>query len=103
MDGIKENNIEEIKTAGANIFVVGTAIVESDNMEETIETLRNQEGKKGLELKGQVSAIIYSNEINSYTVAKLMNEDFRRNNNSWISPICKPRRQHNCIWRICKT
>lgn len=40
MDGIKENNIEEIKTAGANIFVVGTAIVESENMEETIETLR---------------------------------------------------------------
>lgn len=41
MDGIKENNIEEIKKAGANIFVVGTAIVESENMEKTIETLRN--------------------------------------------------------------
>lgn len=40
-DGIKTDNIEEVKRAGANIFVVGTAIVESENMEGTIETLRN--------------------------------------------------------------
>lgn len=39
--GIKPENIEEAKKAGANIFVVGTAIVNSDNMEETIETLKN--------------------------------------------------------------
>lgn len=39
--GIKPENIEEVKNAGANIFVVGTAIVKSENMEETIETLRN--------------------------------------------------------------
>lgn len=39
--GIKPENIEEAKQAGANIFVVGTAIVNSDNMEETIENLRN--------------------------------------------------------------
>lgn len=39
--GIKPENIEGAKNAGANIFVVGTAIVKSDNMEETIEILRN--------------------------------------------------------------
>ena len=39
--GIKPENIEKAKEAGANIFVVGTAIVESENMEETIGTLRN--------------------------------------------------------------
>ena len=39
--GIKPENIEDAKNAGANIFVVGTAIVESENMEETIGTLRN--------------------------------------------------------------
>ncbi len=39
--GIKTENIELAKKAGANIFVVGTAIVNSDNMEETIEGLRN--------------------------------------------------------------
>lgn len=39
--GIKTNNIEELKQAGANIFVAGTAIVESDDMEKTIETLKN--------------------------------------------------------------
>lgn len=38
--GIKEDNIEEVKKAGANIFVVGTAIVKSDNMEDTIDTMR---------------------------------------------------------------
>lgn len=39
--GIKPENIEDAKKAGANIFVVGTAIVNSENMEETIDTLRN--------------------------------------------------------------
>lgn len=39
--GIKTNNIEDLKQAGANIFVAGTAIVESDDMEKTIETLKN--------------------------------------------------------------
>lgn len=39
--GIKTDNIEELKRAGANIFVAGTAIVESNNMEETIENLKN--------------------------------------------------------------
>ncbi len=39
--GIKPENIEDAKNAGANIFVVGTAIVNSDNMEATIETMRN--------------------------------------------------------------
>lgn len=38
--GIKEENIEEVKSAGANIFVVGTAIVKSENMEGTINSLR---------------------------------------------------------------
>ncbi len=38
--GIKEDNIETVKEAGANIFVAGTAIVKSDNMEETIENMR---------------------------------------------------------------
>lgn len=38
--GIKEDNISEVKIAGANIFVVGTAIVKSDNMESTIDTMR---------------------------------------------------------------
>lgn len=38
--GIKVDNIEEAKTAGANIFVVGTAIIESKNIEGTIESLR---------------------------------------------------------------
>ena len=39
--GIKPDNIESVKNAGANIFVAGTAIVESENMEETIENLRS--------------------------------------------------------------
>ena len=39
--GIKPENIESLKTAGANIFVVGTAIVESNDMEKTIDTLRS--------------------------------------------------------------
>lgn len=39
--GIKPENIELAKEAGANIFVVGTAIVNSNNMGETIETMRN--------------------------------------------------------------
>ncbi len=38
--GIKPENIEDAKNAGANIFVVGTAVVKSDNIEETIDTLR---------------------------------------------------------------
>ncbi len=39
--GIKPENIESAKEAGANIFVAGTAIVNSENMEEAIDTLRN--------------------------------------------------------------
>lgn len=39
--GIKPENIEKAKQAGANIFVVGTAIVESEDMEKTIDTLRS--------------------------------------------------------------
>ncbi len=39
--GIKPENIESLKSAGANIFVVGTAIVESNDMEKTIDTLRS--------------------------------------------------------------
>lgn len=39
--GIKPENIENVKEAGANIFVVGTALVNSDNMGETLENLRN--------------------------------------------------------------
>lgn len=38
--GIKPENIEEVKANGAEMFVVGTAIVNSNNMEETIEELR---------------------------------------------------------------
>lgn len=39
--GIKVENIENIKEAGANIFVVGTAIVKSNNIEEAMNELRN--------------------------------------------------------------
>lgn len=39
--GIKPENIEDAKNVGANIFVVGTAIVKSDNMEDTIHALKN--------------------------------------------------------------
>ena len=39
--GIKPENIAIAKEAGANIFVAGTAIVNSENMEATIETMRN--------------------------------------------------------------
>lgn len=39
--GINSETIERAKNAGANIFVVGTAIVKSDNMEETIDNLRS--------------------------------------------------------------
>ena len=39
--GIKAENIEQAKEAGANIFVVGTAIVKSDNIEGAINELRN--------------------------------------------------------------
>ena len=39
--GIKPDNIEQVKEAGANIFVVGTALVNSKNMGETLENLRN--------------------------------------------------------------
>lgn len=39
--GIKVDNIKEAEEAGANIFVVGTAIVNSENMEDTMEALKN--------------------------------------------------------------
>ena len=39
--GIKPENIEKAKEAGANIFVVGTALVNSDNIEKTLENLKN--------------------------------------------------------------
>ena len=39
--GIKVDNIRTVEEAGANIFVAGTAIVNSENMEETIDNLRN--------------------------------------------------------------
>ncbi|MCI9365959.1 MAG: hypothetical protein HFJ54_05280 [Clostridia bacterium] len=42
-----------------------------------------------MELEGQIETIIYCNEINSYTVAKLITENIRRNNNSRISSVCK--------------
>ena len=38
--GIKPENIEDSKDAGADIFVVGTAIVESSDMGKTIDSLR---------------------------------------------------------------
>lgn len=38
--GIKQENIEDAKNAGADIFVVGTAIVESDDINQAIHTLR---------------------------------------------------------------
>lgn len=38
--GIKVDNIDSLKKAGANIFVAGTAIVNSDNMEETIQNMK---------------------------------------------------------------
>ena len=40
--GIKPENIEMAKNAGANIFVVGTALVKSDDIEGTLETLRKE-------------------------------------------------------------
>ena len=39
--GINGETIEKAKEAGANIFVAGSAIVNKDNYEEAIETLRN--------------------------------------------------------------
>ena len=38
--GINSETIEKAKDAGANIFVVGSAIVNKDNYEEAIEDLR---------------------------------------------------------------
>ena len=64
------------KEAGANIFVAGTAIVNSENMEATIETMRNQRERIiMLELEGEIETIIYCNETNSYTVAVMNTED----------------------------
>lgn len=39
--GIKIDNIKMVEEAGANIFVAGTAIVNSENMEKTIDDLKN--------------------------------------------------------------
>ena len=39
--GINSETIEEVKNAGANIFVAGSAIVNKENYEEAIENLRN--------------------------------------------------------------
>ena len=39
--GINEETIEAAKTAGANIFVVGTAIVNKEDYGQAIDTLRN--------------------------------------------------------------
>ena len=71
--GIKPENIEEAKKAGANIFVVGTAIVNSDNMEETIENLKNRNIKtEELLLKEEQTSymvkdsISFENEYNEY-------------------------------------
>ena len=38
--GINSDTIESAKEAGANIFVAGTAIVKSENIEEAVEELR---------------------------------------------------------------
>ncbi len=39
--GINSETIEKAKEAGANIFVVGSAIVSKENYEEAIENLKN--------------------------------------------------------------
>lgn len=39
--GINSDTIESAKDAGANIFVVGSAIVNKENYEEAIQNLRN--------------------------------------------------------------
>lgn len=39
--GINSETIESVKNAGANIFVVGSAIVNKENYTEAIEDLRN--------------------------------------------------------------
>ncbi len=38
--GINSDTIEKAKTAGANIFVIGTAIVDNEDIEEAIESFR---------------------------------------------------------------
>jgi ribulose-phosphate 3-epimerase len=40
--GINTSNIESVKKAGADLFVVGTFLFNSDNIEETISMLRNK-------------------------------------------------------------
>ena len=39
--GIKENNVDELIDAGANVIVAGTAIVDSQDYTQTIENLKN--------------------------------------------------------------
>ena len=38
--GINSDTIESVKEAGANIFVIGTAIVKSENIEKSVESFR---------------------------------------------------------------
>ena len=38
--GINSDTIEEAKSAGANVFVIGTAIVNNENIEEAVESFR---------------------------------------------------------------
>lgn len=45
-----------------------------------------------LELDGQVEGIIYCNELNSYTIARLMTENVRRDNYCRVFAICEHRR-----------
>ena len=39
--GINEQNIKEISAAGADTFVMGSAIFKSDDYKKTISTVRN--------------------------------------------------------------
>ncbi len=38
--GINSDTIEEAKSAGANVFVIGTAIVGNENIEEAVDSFR---------------------------------------------------------------
>ena len=49
--------------------------------------VKEQQGGKNLELKGEVTAIIYQNEVNSYTIAEMYIDDEEKNEEELITIV----------------
>lgn len=49
--------------------------------------VKEQQGGKNLELKGEITAIIYQNEVNSYTIAEMYIDDEEKNEEELITIV----------------